>query len=445
MGKGRFKISSSFRIAVIFLIFGLSWVFFTDSLSHQFAGADMKLFKIIQNSKGALFMVLAAILIYFTSNRYLRILNQRNKELIKANQTLSELYASARQKDSEIKVAYDRFYTISQATGDAIWEFDLQTGSSYANEALKELLGFSDEELTNNFMWWRNNLHPDDKVRMLTATEKAIKGNQSIWSDEYRIRCKDGNYKVVFDRAYIVRNEEGKAIRLVGAMQDVTNERKLQKELVDEKVNRQKEIAQAVIRAQEAEKEQLGEELHDNINQLLATTKLYLEHSLQHSDTREEFVRRSLENVVIIIEEIRKLSRTLAPPSLGEIGLVEGIIDLVNNISSARQLEFDLDLNSFREDQVSHDKKLSLYRIVQEQLNNILKHSGADKVRISLNMKNEEMVLLVADNGVGFDPGRVKYGLGLRNIKNRTELYNGTIQIKSAPGQGCKLEVRMAI
>ena len=105
----------------------------------------------------------------------------------------------------------------------------------------------------------------------------------------------------------------------------------------------------------------------------------------------------------------------------------------------------DLDLQNITEDQIEDRRKLTLFRIVQEQLNNIVKHARATRVLIRLSVESAFIVLTVADNGVGFDVGRHRKGVGITNIISRTELFNGRVEIQSAPGEGCILSVSLPI
>lgn len=439
------RFANSLITALTFTAFGLIWIYFTDDLFLGMAGTDMERYHTFQHYKGTIFVVLASILVFWMSFGLSKSLHKVNKEVSDNNAELQRLYTQTLEQENALKLSYERFALLSKATGDAIWEYNFADGSSYANEALKDLFGYESTELRDNFNWWTSNLHPDDKLRVIARTETALNGKEIVWHDEYRFRAKDGSYKVVYDRGFILRDEQGKPRKLIGAMQDVTLQRRLQQELINEKVARQKEIAQATIQAQEAERKQLGEELHDNINQLLATTKLYLDHSLNNPQFAEEFIRKSIGNIVMIIEEIRALSRSLTPPSLGDLGLKDALQDLCTNIEVAGTIEFDLQMKGISDSEISNEKKISIYRIVQEQLNNILKHANASLVKIILEKQDEEIVLIIKDNGNGFDPKTARYGLGLHNIRNRAELYGGSMELSSAPGKGCTLRVCLHI
>ena len=139
------------------------------------------------------------------------------------------------------------------------------------------------------------------------------------------------------------------------------------------------------------------------------------------------------------IDEIRKLSKTLITPSIKEIGLLDAIKDVSDDIMLVQPLKINLVTKDFTEQSLNEKFKLSLFRIVQEQLNNILKHAKANNVSINFMENENEINLSISDDGVGFDTSKRKKGVGITNIKSRSELYKGTVDIVSEPGHGCTL------
>ena len=363
-------------------------------------------------------MVLSALLIFFVSK------------------TLYGNIEKAREQQEE---ALQRYKVLGMATNDAVWDLNFKTGECFTNRTLQETFGYTAEELEDNNIWWRINIHPEDKKRVLSKLDGKLKDGSTIWQDEYRFRCKNGSYKTVFDRGLIIRDKNNNPERLIGAMQDVTEHRGLQQQLIDQKVKHTHEMTQSIINAHEAERKKLAEELHDNVNQLLGVVKLYVEHAQVDPPGRNEVLKKSSEYLDLVIKEIRQLSKTLTPPTLILNGLVASITDMIGSIEHARNIGIELDATEFDEKSLSNAKQLMTYRIIQEQLNNVLKHSEADHVNIALKQNNGVVHLTIQDNGVGFDSQAVKLGFGLNNIRNRLEVVNGKLQIQSEPGKGCTL------
>lgn len=239
-----------------------------------------------------------------------------------------------------------------------------------------------------------------------------------------------------------LKNTEGKIIFMLGITRDVTEKKKAEQQLIEEKIKRQKLIAETFILAQEEERNELGKELHDNISQILTTVKMYLGLAKGKDIIPVDLIEESYKYVNEVMDSIRKLSHTLVAPSLSASNLKDALRKLVKeaNLIEDMQLRLFVD-EKYNEKEVDKKKELTLYRIVQEQLNNIIKHAGANEVIITLKRENENLVLNVTDNGIGFNDKLVSEGIGIRNIKNRVDFYGGTVNIITAPNKGCTLEI----
>jgi signal transduction histidine kinase len=218
-------------------------------------------------------------------------------------------------------------------------------------------------------------------------------------------------------------------------------ESRLKKSLTDEKIKQQQEITDAVMAAHEEQRTFLGEELHDNINQILATAKLYMDCAIADEKLRLTRIRDSKNFIMNAMEEIRNLSKSLVPPRLNVVKVTDALTDLIENIKRVHSILFITKWDDLDESYLSEDLKLSIFRIVQEQVNNVIKHAKANAVVIKITQDDEGIELSIKDNGIGFDPSQKRKGVGLQNINSRTEMFNGKILIKSQPGLGCELIV----
>ena len=145
---------------------------------------------------------------------------------------------------------------------------------------------------------------------------------------------------------------------------------------------------------------------------------------------------------MMAIDEIRKLSRELVTPQLQENGLIRSIDKLIADL----RISTRMDIKVVHDNEASlliYGKQITLFRIIQEQLKNIVTHSGARQVNIHLQRKEDEMVLLIRDDGKGFNVRKSSNGIGLSNIYKRAKYYGGHVNLISAPGEGCTLEVRL--
>jgi two-component system, NarL family, sensor histidine kinase UhpB len=350
-----------------------------------------------------------------------------------------------KQIEESLKKSNERYNIVSRATNDAIWDWDLLSGKVVWNDAVKSLFGYTDNEIGEDKSWWEKAIHEQDRTRVVEKIRRYIKEGIENWQDEYRLACADGNYKYVFDRGFILLDHLQRPYRMIGAMMDISQRKKLEEELAAQTIARQRQITEATIQAQEKERSEIGRELHDNINQILTTTKLYIDMAINEHDIREELLEKSYNNISSAIEEIRVLSKSLVPPSLGDIGIKEAIAEMIENLPVAQNLSIRLKTSGFSKMPVSGNIKLMVFRIVQEQLYNIIKHSRATEAEIKLAVSKKMLNITVADNGVGFDLGRKTKGIGLSNITSRAELHHGQVEVHTSPGKGCVLKVSIPI
>lgn len=468
-----------------------------------------------------------------------------------------------RNAAEEIRKSNDRYDIVAKATSDIIWDWDLTTDIILWNKGLKGILGYDELNNTTYGDWWSRKVHPDDLKRVTENIQLHLDNKIAKWQDEYRFRCADGIYRYIFDRGFLLMDENDNPVKMIGAMQDVThqkeeehrlkllesvitntsdsvmiteaepfdypgpriiyvneaftkmtgysaaevigkNPRMLQGVKSDKKelkllgqamrkwetkeitvINYKKngeefwnnmcispvanekgwythwiaverdvtaskkldqEITKAIINAQEQERFQIGAELHDNVNQILAGVLLNLGMTKgKPLAAQSEWVDKSASYVHMAISEIRKLSHRLAPASFEENSLEEVLKALIKSVNVNNQYEIQFKMEGFKHLQIDDDIQLNLYRILQEQLNNIMKYSRATVVEISLLLVNHAIHLRIYDNGVGFDIKNYIKGIGLNNIKKRTELFSGLYSLQSSPGNGCEVIVEIPL
>jgi PAS domain S-box-containing protein len=227
---------------------------------------------------------------------------------------------------------------------------------------------------------------------------------------------------------------------IIAEATDVTQKMELEQRLIEEKVTAQKEIAKAIINTQEKERSEIGKELHDNVNQLLTTTKLYIENIRYFPAQQDTFIDKSAALVQRAITEIRSLSRALVTPTIYDIGFKATLDELIEHYLSLEVFDIQF-LFDAEEERIDRGMKLTIYRILQELLNNIVKYAGAKSVAIAIRQDDCRLNVSVSDDGAGFDPCLVRVGLGLNNIKNRAEVFKGIVKIQAAPGAGCTVAI----
>ena len=321
---------------------------------------------------------------------------------------------------------------------------DFKSGIWKGSLVLDSLFGLTpaDEHTVER---WVSIIHPEDQAMMTDYLVVEVIGKKQRFDKEYRIINKQTKkVRFVYGIGDLEFDADGTLDKMMGTIQDVTERKKLEKELAEQKLKEQKLINEITIQTQENERKELGRELHDNVNQILAIVKMYLG-MLNSGDytTEDNLLEKSYEYVDDAMKEIRKLSHSLVAPSLGNLGLKESLQILANDTNLLNGLQVRLDVDeSFTEDGADKTKELMLYRVVQEQLNNITKYAKANEAFITLKKENDTVFLTIADNGVGFDTSQKSTGgIGLTNMKSRIEFYSGKLNIISAPQQGCKIEI----
>ncbi|MEO6731799.1 MAG: PAS domain-containing protein [Ferruginibacter sp.] len=345
--------------------------------------------------------------------------------------------------DSEFIKSINRFQLLSLATKEGIWEYDFSTKESFYNDGITELFGHGYPELADNDTWWRNNIHPQDKHRIINALDELLDGTKTVWWGKYHFRCKDGTYKLILDRLFVVRNAENKPIRLIGTMQDLTELNTLEEEFINIRKEHQQIMHKAVFQAEEKERHYISEELHENINQVLAAINLHITHATNHvNDTGRAWLKEAQHLLLESISGIRVLSKRLSPVSLDLLGFKVVLEELLSTLTVTGKIGYQLLINERDFTKVSIDLQTVFYRIAQHQVMNILKHSSASHVRLEILAKGDKIKMSIYDNGMGINLRNLRYGKGFSTIHERTEAFGGTFNLESSEGkEGFKMEV----
>jgi len=305
------------------------------------------------------------------------------------------------------------------------------------NQSAVDLYGYSREEFENLTVLDIRPEEEHDKFMKLVEIAKELDDYRKTRVWKHLTKKGETVFMEISSQNMIYHGR--KMVLAIG--NNITEKIQLENSLNEERQIRQKQITDAVITGQERERLELGEELHDNINQILASTRLYIECAITDDKIRKDLLEKSRVLLDSAMAEIRKLSKSLLPPSLGEVSLLKAIEELTNDMTLENQPCIKKQWDKFNEKLVSQKLKITIFRIIQEQLNNIRKHAKAKNITISLSTANNVIALSVKDDGIGFNTSVKRAGVGLRNITSRAEVNNGTVNIKSSPGKGCELLV----
>lgn len=290
----------------------------------------------------------------------------------------------------------------------------------------KELIGASTKIFNSNF-------HPKEFFKEMWET--ILKGD--VWSGEVRNKRKDGSIYWVYSTIIPIRDIYKKVAYFINVQQDIT-------EVKQVKLNRIRDV----IDAQEKEKENFAKELHDGLGQILLASKMNLsslqEDMLKLDEPILDVYNNSMKLLTASIQEARNVSHGLMTRVLAQFGLAQAIDDAINNVNMLdKSLVFTFKHN-IEGVRFEGEQEKALYRVVQELITNILKHSKASKASINLNLDNNLLHIEVKDNGVGLfnnlkDNG--SKGIGLKNIETRLDYLSGTFKISDKVKNGTKINI----
>lgn len=345
------------------------------------------------------------------------------------------------KSNEQYRLANERFQFVTQVASEIIWDWDIRNEKIEWSENIQKIFGHvlpGDSKLA--FSYCIDNLHPEDREIVIQSLAEVMNDpTKKRWECELRYKGNEGRYSFLEVKSYIVRDEKEKAIRMIGAAKDITVRKRIEQQLLSQ----QKEMSQATISSQEKERTEISKELHDNVNQVLTTTKLYLDLAVAKPELKDDLIKKSSENLASAINEVRRLSKSLMTLSLEDLGLIDSIQDLLESYHSQNKLSPVFKYYGFDENDLNESQKLILFRILEEALMNISKHAEATSVEIELLEWNNIIQLSIKDNGKGFDSISIKKGEGLNNIRNRVYLIGGNLTLETHPGKGCKLVVQL--
>jgi PAS domain S-box-containing protein len=328
--------------------------------------------------------------------------------------------------EKKVKEHNKRLSSLLERIGEGFMALDEEGRVIYWNKQAELISGKPREEMLSRKIW--------ESYPETTAPEFRSFYSKAIEEQTYQ------QYEAYY-------SNEGKWIEMIihpgnngvtAFFRDITEQKKIEEELEVQKKQVTKKVTAAVIQAQEKERTQISQELHDNVNQVLTTVKLYIELCTNDMGNKE-LMQRSMSLLQACIDEIRSLSKQLSAPSLGKISLKDSVKDLVKTMTATGKTKIQLNTKAIKDIPVDKELHLAIYRILQEHLTNIMKHAEAKKVRIVINYLDDDIILKVSDDGKGFDPAHAANGIGIDNMTSRAESLGGKLTINSAPGLGCVL------
>jgi PAS domain S-box-containing protein len=337
--------------------------------------------------------------------------------------------AALRESDRRLSLAAD-------AGNLGIWVRDLVRDEIWATEKWRELFGFEKSEELNMDRFLQR-LHPGDLDAFTQAMTKVVEAG-GPYEKDYRIILPDGRTRWIASRGNVEFDANSKPVLMRGASLDITA-RKLAEEAAHD-------LSGRLIQAQEEEQMQLARDLHDDLSQRLALLSIELEMFGQSRPVDREQMEEFSAQVKSLSLGVHRLSHELHPATLEQLGLVAALRGFCEEFAQAHEFAIEFADGSVPRT-VPKETALCLYRIAQEALHNIVKHSRATAARVKLVMNGGELQLTIYDNGVGFNPKatRANASLGLVSMSERARFVDGRFSVESHTGKGTTVEVRVPL
>ena len=359
---------------------------------------------------------------------------------IYATLSITRDISDQKQAQKDLYLSEQKFRSLVQNGSDLIFVIDEQAHIRYVSPAVKHIGGYNPDDLLGKHAL--QFIHPEDLPEITNELQQIQDCTNDGIATAHRFLTHEGHWIWLESKGANLLHDSN-VQGLVINSRDITDRIQLQQKLDQELANRQKWITSAVIKAQESERSQLGQELHDNVNQVLTTVKLYNEMLADNIGPREEILEKSTRYLQICIDEIRSISKRLSAPTLGQISLTDSVLELVESINLTRKLTIHYAFKGLEQETISQDVHLTIYRIIQEQLNNIIKHANAHHVFIEISHTVQHLTLVIRDDGNGFNADQKRRGIGITNMITRAENMNGRLTIETAPSKGCILTVTL--
>jgi PAS domain S-box-containing protein len=394
-------------------------------------------------------------------------------ELALLAETAERTWAAAERARAEeaLRRSEEQFRTVANLVPDLLWRAEPDGATSWYNQRWLDYTGQTLAEAAGD--GWTDVIHPDDRVRSAHYYHEAVSTGQPL-RQEHRLRSARGEYRWFVVIALPARDAQGTITQWFGSATDIEAQKQAEATLrtfataleaqvaarthelqASEADNLQLRLAQqqrlfeAVLEAQEAERKRIAEGLHNGIGQLLYATKLRLD--ALHAPllgTYPELVRARREADQLLAEAIRQtrtLSHELVPTVLTDFGLELALTDIARNLSSP-QLYVHCSVELAEVPPLPQLLQVALYRIAQELLQNVVKHARATQASLALEAVPGFVLLRVEDNGIGFVPAAtVPAGLGMRTIRSRVALLQGTLEQGSSPAYGTYVRLRIPL
>jgi PAS domain S-box-containing protein len=353
-----------------------------------------------------------------------------------------------KQAEQTLRETELRYRTVADFTYD--WEnwTNVDDTLEYVSPSCERISGYSVQDFMENTSLFREIIVPEDRGiwdQHVCDSQEAL----TLSEVQFRIKSKDGKIRWIEHACRPVNDHQGNITSFRASNRDITIRKQTEKTL---QTSRKKamELATKLISSQEAGSARIARELHDDIIQRLAFSKIEVDKLEMKNESLPEPVKNSLRQIGrdlgVLSSDIHMISRRIHPITLEILGLVRSMENECKNFTRLKEIPVTLDLDGALQ-YPSKEISLCTYRILQEGLRNIVRHAKATGVHVTLSKKNDTLHLLIKDNGIGFDPAsdKITFGLGIASMTERAHLIRGDLSIESQPGKGTAIKLAVPL
>jgi two-component system NarL family sensor kinase len=408
----------------------------------------------INNKRGIMLAIQDIGNIYRDQHNYTQALENYSNSLKQAEElndryTLSMAYENIgfvltrQNKYKEAAIYLDSALNLSKETGDKTNIRDSYTFRAMLDSATGNYKAAMDDY--KNSIVYRDSLKNEENTRKITTEQMNYEFDKKQAADKLEQDKKDLiNTEKLEKQKLLTWSAIGGGILILAFVGLLFNRARLkQKTVYQQELNqKQKEQAVAVMETQEQERKRIAEDLHDSLGYLLSTVKLNLQAS---STDPKKTAEESVKLLNQASKEIHDITFNLMPRTLEEEGLVPALRELAARTANAGAAKINLDLHDVEGMTLEKQTQFTIYRIIQEAVNNVFKYADAKEINIQLIKQDGQLTIMLEDDGKGFNVTEVKKGRGLKNMMSRSEWLNGTLNIDSGQGHGTTIILEIPV
>jgi PAS domain S-box-containing protein len=369
------------------------------------------------------------------------MVEERTAALARAVEELRREISERKMAEEALRESEEKYSALVEGSLTGVY-IEQDGKIEFANEKFAEIYGYTRQEITG--IESHSLVHLDDSEMVQDIRRKRRSGKGAPLEYEARGLTKDGNTIWVMRRNTLMRYR-GRTATL-GNVVDITRQKRIE-EALRKSEKELRLLSSQLFSAEENERKRIAQELHDSIGQSLSAIKFKVESTMNQRDKGSDMgATGSLESVVVLVqealEEVRRIVMDLRPSTLDDLGIIPTVRWFCREFQSTyHDIRIEQDIGIL-EDDVPDLIKIVIYRVLQEALNNVAKHSQADFVRFSLRKRNGRIEMGIEDNGQGFDQDftasleEPRKGFGIASMRERTELLGGSFSIISSKGAG---------